>query len=217
MSPEVTNGLFALGGAVLAALISGAFIWAQTKRWGVRPELSIFIERSAHLIAVDSSISDLVEIRVQGVPVPTVYTSDTRIVNTGTVPLKSGEIDFAMSNDADLIVVNVVEFPDGAADAITLEPNDDSQGYRARFQYINPGEEFHLRALMTAIPSQIQPRFRQPGVVTRIRKNQEPTLPGLLANVLFEIIRNNWLLHFYFKHAVPQYQRYLEQLDRKRT
>lgn len=216
MKPEVVNGLFALGGAALGALLTSILSWIQNKKTRSRSELSILTSRAARLIEVDSSISEIVEIRVHGSTVPSVYTLDTRLINTGTEPLHDGDVCIGLFGDTTVLAIDIADSPTVAGDALTVKRKDDKTGFHLHFNFMNPNEEFLLRALLTARPSRVVPTFRQPGVNTRIQTDNDPELPGVLARVLFEAIRNNWILHLYVKSFFQPYRRYLEQLEREK-
>ena len=213
MKPEIVNGLFALGGAALGALLTGAFSWFQNKQTRSRSELSIFTSHAARLIEVDSSISEIVEIRVQGEIVPSVYTLDTRILNTGTEPLHDGDVYVSLVDDTTVLAVDITDFSDGALDALKVERDENKTGFHVYFDYINPDEEFLLRALLTSRPSKVVPTFRQPGVSTRVQTDDSVS-PGVVRRAIFETIRRDLLLHSYLKLWFQPYRRYLEQLDR---
>ena len=100
---------------------------------------------------------------MKGDIVPTVYTLDTRIANTGTETLHDGDILVTLVGDAKVLAVDIAEFPEGAREALTVTSGKISEGFRVHFDYINPGEEFLLRALLSARPSTVEPLFRKPG------------------------------------------------------
>lgn len=214
MKPEVINGLFALGGTALGALLTSTFSWIQSKRTRSHSELSIFTSHAARLIEVDSSISEIVEIRIQGEIVPSVYTLDTRLLNTGTEPLHEGDVHVGLVGDTTVLAVDIAEFSDGALDALKIERDENKTGFHVYFDYINPNEEFLLRALLTSPPSKVVPTFRQPGVTTRMRTDYDPAMPSVVARAIFETIRKDFLLHSYLKFWFQPYRRYLEQLER---
>lgn len=209
MNPEFVNGLFLLAGV----LLTSAFTWYLNKRNRSRSELTILTSYLARLIEVDSSISEIVEIHVNGVAVPTVYTLDARIVNTGTVPLYDGNVYVTLDGNTKVLAVDIVDFPDGASNALRVQPNEQKEGYQVHFQYINPGEEFLLRAILDSPSSKVVPSFRQPGVITHVRTENELAERGVLNIIIFEIIRRNWPLHLYFRLSVPAYRRYLDHED----
>lgn len=216
MKPEIVNGLFALGGAALGAFLTSTFSWLQNKKSQSRSELSILTSRAARLIEVDSSISEIVEIRVHGDTVPSVYTLDTRLLNTGTEPLHDGDIYIDLIGESTVLALDIPDSPTVAGDVLTVERKEDKTGFRLRFDFMNPNEDFLLRALITARPYKVVPTFRQHGVTTRIQTDHDPELPGVLARVLFEAIRQNWILHLYVKTFFQPYRRYLEQMGRER-
>ena len=178
MKPEIVNGLFVLGGAVLGALLTIAFSWFQNKQTRSRSELSIFTSHAARLIEVDSSISEIVEIRVQREIVPSVYTLDTKLVNTGTEPLHDGDVYISLVDNTTVLTVDIADVSEGALDALKVERDENKTGFHVYFDYINPDEEFLLRALLTSRPSKVVPTFRQPGVSTRVRTDYDPVLPA---------------------------------------
>ena len=216
MKPEIINGIFALGGAALGALLTAMFSWFQNKQARSRSELSIFTSNAARLIDVDSSISDVVEIRVQGEIVPNVYTLDIRLLNTGTEPLHNGDIYVRLFDDTTVLTVDIVDFTANAQDALKVELDESKTGFHAYFDYMNRDEQCLLRAMLTSRPSKVVPTFRQPGVITRVRTDYDPALPGVLDRVMFETIRNNLLLHYFLKIWVRSYRRYLDQLEREK-
>lgn len=215
MRPEFINGIFAVSGAIAGAVLSGIFAWLINRRNDSRSELSIFSSRTARLIEVDSSISEIVEIRVHGQILPTVYTSDIRIVNTGTEPLYNGHIDvFIIGDEAQVLAVDVAETALGAGGALNTIRGDQNLSFALTFEYINPSEEFVVRALLSSRPNQVLPEFRQPGVATKIRTDAE-LIPGVLGRLMFESIRSNWLLDLYFRALMKPYRRYLEEVSDK--
>ena len=214
MAPEIVNGFFALAGAAVGALLSGAISWYLNKKNRCRKELSIITGHAAPLIEVDSSTSKIVEIRVQGKSVPTVYTLDTRIVNTGTEPLHTGKVAVALLGDAKVLAVDKAEFSAGAGSSLTVALDERGENFCVHFDYINPGEEFVLRALLSARASSIEPTFRQPGVITRIQTDPNAMMPKIFDRIIFETIRNNWLLRLYFDILFRPYKRYLEHIEK---
>ena len=58
----------------------------------------------------------------------------------------------------------------------------------AIFQYINPGEEFLLRLLLSARPVKITPTFRQPGVGFVVQQYSVPT-SLIMTDVLLATIK----------------------------
>lgn len=216
LNTELVYGIFTLGGAILLAVLTGTITWFQNKQNRPRSELSIFTSPTAGLIEVDSSISEIVEIRVRGEIVPTVYTLDTRIANTGTETILDGDIHVTLVGDAKVLAVDIADFSEGARDALAVELNKQSEGFRVHFNYINPDEEFLLRVLLSARPSTVEPLFRKPGIKTRVRTDYDPMMPGVMGRVLLEIIRTDWILHPYFKLLIPSYRRYIEQMDKNK-
>src|SRR5215217_6900219 len=84
MTPELVNGLFAVVGAIVGAGFAAYFSWIQHKKVEKRQELTFISSQPVRLVAIDQAISNVVEVLVHGKKVPTVFTIDITILNSGT-------------------------------------------------------------------------------------------------------------------------------------
>lgn len=206
---ELINGIFILVGAVIGASLTGIISWIQAEKIRPKSELRIFTSRPARLIEVDSSVADIVQILVGGEIVPTIYTLDIRITNTGTELLSNGRIQIDFTGHVKVLAIDFTDLPDGALDAFQVEHmNQQYEEYLVNFKFMNPGEELTMKVLLNAKPLTVNATFRQPGVISLIRTDYDP----LDAEPLFEIIRQSLILHSYSRLVFPQYRRYLEKL-----
>ena len=213
LSPELINGVFILGGAIIGALAPGIISWFQFVKNRSRSELSIFVSRPAQLIEVDSSISEIVEISVGGEIVPSIYTLDIRIANTGTEALNDGIIKIDFTDQVKVLAIEFGDLPAGALDDFKVEQNiQQHKEYHVHFKYINPEEELTLKVLLDAKPLTVTATFRQLGVKCLIRTDYDPLRAELLEVTLFELFRRNLIFHSYFRLFLPQYKRYLKNL-----
>lgn len=184
MKSEVVNGLFALGGGVVGAILTGAISWIQNSRNRSRSELTIFTGYPEALIQVDSSITEIVELRVLGELVPTVYTLDTRFVNTGTEPLHDGDIHVHLGEEGKVVAVDFADSSAGVRNSLELSRIEEEKGFRLHFKFINPGEEFMVRALLNAYTGEVIPTFRQPGVKTIVRDRQLEEIASAMSAIM---------------------------------
>lgn len=213
LSPEFINGAFILGSAIVGALITGIFCWIQAAKNRSRSELRIFASRPTRLIEVDSSISDLVEISVGGEIVPSIYTLDTRIANTGTEPINDGTVKIKFAGQVKVLAIDLENLPAGANDDFQVRQiNQQYKEYSVHFKFVNPGEELTVKSLLNANPEKVSVIFRQLGVHSLIRTDYDPLRAEMFEKALFEIIRHNWILHPYFMLVFPQYKNYLSNL-----
>ncbi len=204
LNPELINGLFTLGGAIIAALLPVIIYWIQAAKNRSRSELSIFTSRPARLIEVDSSIFEIVEISVGGEIVPSIYALDIRIANTGTELLNDGFVKIDFAGQVKVLAIDFGDFPAGAIDDFQVEQvNQQYKEYLVHFKYINPGEELTVKTILNAKPLTVTATFRQPGVHSLIRTDYDPARAVLFEKGLFESIRQNWILHPYFKLVLP--------------
>ena len=188
MIPEVVNGWFVVVAAIVGAILTGGISWIQSSRNRSRSELTIFTGRPEVLIEVDSSITEIVEVRVRGEPVPSVFTLDTRIVNTGTETLNSGDIHVNLGEDGKIVAVDIADSSDGVRSSLKLSGIKEGKSFSLHFEYINPGEEFMVRALLSADTGKVIPSFRQPGVKTIVRDRMLEETTNAILEVAFPIL-----------------------------
>ena len=212
---DLTNGLFTLAGAVLGAMITGGIAWHVSRQNRRRSELTILKGVTVSLIEVRPDVSSVVELRVRGDVVPTVYTQDIRILNTGTDAIKDGSINFIAVDPAKVLSADILDFPSGAADALKACSNDQRDTATVTFNYVNPGEEFLLRVLLDRRIS-LEPKFRKSDVHFVVRNYSESTLP-----VALEMFSASSLLNLLAWLSVPPYRawytlREIQRLSGKR-
>ena len=127
MSSEVVNGLFALGGAVLGAVVTGVISWLQAKKTAKHKELTVFTSRPISLVEVDSMISEVIKITIGGTPVSTVYTLDVTLLNTGTETLHDVSVETLVAGHVltcDIVSANFDPPLDEAPGTIKKNGND---------------------------------------------------------------------------------------------
>ncbi len=211
MSPEIVNGLFALGGAALGAVLTGALSWYQITKTKEKRELTILSTRPSNLIAVDSSISEMVKITVSNHVVPTVYTFDLIVQNSGNQTVSDICIPVSTEVDGRLLGVDI-ESSNFAIETDSCEVAlDGPTHFRVDLKYLNPGEELTWRVLASAVPKKVEPGFRQPGVYSRIRTNYEAAVPDVISRALLDALAANTLLDVSMKISSPQYRRWREK------
>ncbi|NQT87044.1 hypothetical protein HQ560_09785 [bacterium] len=211
MSPEVVNGLFAVGGAVLGAIASGVISARQMRKAKVRKELSVLISRPSQLIAIDDRVAGDVEVRVSGEVVPTVYLSDITIANSGTEVLSEVEVPLSFRGEGKLLTISAREANfDFDSDGYESVRTGDSSA-NIKCSYLNAGDQVTVRAMLSGNPEEWKAEFRQPGVSLIQRLDTEGGVPSVFARGLYEAIRRNWLCNSYMMIAVPSYRRYVEE------
>ena len=212
MAAAFINGLFVLMGTVLGAVSTALLTQRQRRRDRKWRELTVVTTFPTRLIEVDSSVAQVVEILVHGHRVPSVYTLDARMVNTGTEAVSRGDVEVNLEGDCRVLAVDVARCPAGAEKRIDVTARQDELGFRVGFDFINPAEVILVRSLLSGRPATVTPVFRQEGVEVRVRRGEDPAIPGVLGRALFEAIRSVWVMHLIFLMMRP-YRRYLAEVD----
>ena len=198
---DLTNGLFTLAGAVLGAIITGGIAWYVSRQNRRRSELTVLKGLTVSLVEVRSDVASVVELRVHDKVVPTVYTQDIRILNTGTDVINDGKISFITVDPTQVLSADILGVPSGAAaDDLKACTNDQRDSATVTFKYVNPGEELLLRILLDKHIS-VEPQFRQSGVNFVVRNYSGSTLP-----IALDMLTASSLLNFLAWLLVPPYR-----------
>lgn len=152
-------------------------------------------------------MSDTIDVFVDGVRVPEVYTLDARIVNTGTETIRDVEIQLDVTGAQ----VLSADMPDAPGEMLI---GASGRGATLEISYINRAEVFLARLLLDAKPTDVTPRFRQPDVAFRAQVAYETSAVETVNRVLFAFARANVLFHLSFL-VLPTYRRYLKDLKER--
>jgi hypothetical protein len=216
MSPELVNGLFALAGALVGALATGVIAWRQAKALGLRRELTATTTSSSKLLEIDRTVKADVEVRIRGRLVPSIYMCSAVLENTGNQVVESIEATVEVTDECEIINVEIGDLPAGAEatalQAAILSPHS----ARLQIPFLNPGETVSARLLLSANPKKVSVKCRQLGPNVLNRDGYDPTQPGAAVRVLYESIRQNPVVHWYFRISVPAYRRYWESEERRK-
>lgn len=213
MSPELENGLFGLGGAVVGAVLTGVFAAYQARKAKTRKELSVRTSIASELIAIDDRLSKDVELRVAGEVVPTVYLTDVTIANSGTEVLSDVQVPLSCRGDGKLVSIRICDSSFRLDDGYGIEKTG-GNSVVMRCKYLNAGDEIVIRALVSGRPKEWVVDFRQPGVEL-VQRNSEPGVPDVVSKAVFDAIRQNWVISRLLSLMLPVYRVYVEEENAK--
>ncbi len=211
LSPEILNGLFAIGGAVIGALIAGIFAIRTTKMSKDRKELVISHSYVARPLIVHDEISKNIEVRVFGQIVDNILLSEIFLSNIGNTVIK--DIDFPVECQDECLIVSV-DVLDPETNAVRTGSNLSMNGqvnFSVSIDYINPNEEVVLRCMVSGDEPKWDVQIRQPGLLVVKRDRPVSVRSDVVAEALFEAISEIPILRTYFRIAVPSFKRYIEE------
>lgn len=207
MSPEVINGIFAIGGAVVGAILSAALAFGISQRTKERKELSVLLSKPKQLINVHDSVKDSIKIMVAGREAVTASHLDYYIANTGNKVLENVHIVIETVGDTDIFGgctpgsnFNVENSED------TLVSWEDDGQFTIEAKFLNPGDELKGYILLANIPTDIRVVFRAPDVKLKVLKDHDLDRGSVFTDVIFDVAKNNFILDSYLKLAVPAYR-----------
>lgn len=214
-SPELINGAFALGGAVLGALIAGGFsIWIS-KKSERKKQITLSHSFPSNLIAVHDNYNDVIKITIGDKEITNLILVEAFISNTGNVVVE--DIDFSAMLLSECIVVSTVALDqktemlrDGSSTS-----TEDDKVIRCKIDYLNPGEEVALRLLVTGDWQGFQMNLRQPGL--NIINNLKPVSShsDVLAAAFIEAIKET-PMHSIFKAISSEYRNSIEKYEKQK-
>ncbi len=216
MTAEVINGVFAIGGAVIGAVLTTLLTRHFQKKTDRRRELTIEVSRPVLLIGVSKEIRSDVAIQVRGKDVNTVYRSEVGIVNSGTRAVRQIEISLEMVGPGTLVAASVssVSF-DYSSEVIEVSAVSDRTA-EVLCQYLNAGDVLVVGLLFSDKPERVEARFRQPDTKCIVRTETVPEVPGIFIDAFFAALSSTYFLHGITRLLIPEYRRYLRARSKPR-
>lgn len=202
MSPEVTNGLFALGGAVVGTIISAITSWRIAMRSLASKELTVATSSVSRHIRVDKYVIGMVKVMVGGEEVDNVCSFDFRVTNSGNQSIRDIAVQFEFSGQAKVIGG---QSPQASYDDLDsgLELDISDKVPLLRVDYLNPGDAISGHLLFAGTPKSVHPIFRKEGVRSRlVRLGDEISL----GTVVLAAARSNVILDAYLRLLLPAYR-----------
>ena len=193
MTPEIINGLFAIGGALIGAVVSGLFALYLAKRTKDKSELTVSATRPTQLIAIGKEIEGDVEITIAGEKVDTLYMMDITALNSGTEVLENVEVPFNITSEGKVLNFAFYQSNFPLPDEGKVTERLDSNNIILRVDYLNPGDQVTGRVTISEAPDAWKAMFRKPRVSLVTRVDLEGTVPDMLLRAFFDVIKKNWL------------------------
>jgi len=203
VSPELVNGLFALGGAALSAWLT----WKLTKRSERRKILTAYFSPFSRLVEVSKTVVPKVTIQLDGQDVQNLFLTELTVCNIGNEAIQSIEISVTPCGPGDLLTYE----PDAAFQQLVATTQMTGEHCVVAVPFLNPLEEFVLRFYVTADEKMPVATFRQANVSFRTGTRPSSTVHGALAQAMAEALSRNLLMDVYMRALIPSYRTWSRQ------
>jgi hypothetical protein len=214
MSPELINGIFALAGALLGAIVTGFMAWRQARALSTRKQLTATTTSPAKLLVVDRSVTADVEVRIRGRLVPTIYMTTAAVENTGNQVIEAINAVVEVTGTCEIINVEIGDVPSGMESSTLNAEITSPLAARVQIPFLNPGESVVARLLLSERPESVVFKCRQIGLIVVARNGYDATQPGAAGRVVYESLSQFALIHWYLRLAMPSYRQYWENEER---
>lgn len=171
LSSEMVNGLFAVSGAVIGAIIAGLFALYVARSTKEKKEIVVSTSHSSRLLVVDDQIASDVEIRVSGNKVDNVILSEIFLSNTGNRAVEGISFPVSCQSTAQIISIDALDQATDAPRSGSGIAKNSGQEFDVNIDYINPGEEIKLRCIVSGEEPEWSVALRQPELIV-IRRDR---------------------------------------------
>ena len=209
-TPEVINGLFAVGGAVVGALIAGIFAMYIAKSAKEKKEIIVSTSSPSRLLVVHDEIASDVEILVSGNKVENVVLSEIFLSNTGNKTIEDLNFPVSCQQPVQIISVNALDQASNATRPGSKAIIKSKQEFDVSVDYLNPGEEISLRCMVSGAPPQWNVSLRQPELKVMRREQPLVNYSDVAVEALFEGLAKNAILRTYFSIVMPAFKKFLK-------
>lgn len=210
LSPEVTNGLFAIGGAIAGAIIGGLFAIYVAKKSRDKKEIVISTSHPSRLLVIHDQIATDVEIKVSGIKVDNVILSEIFISKTGNVTVEKLEFPVSCQESANVLSVAALDQESDTPRVGSFINYESQNSFNVQIDYVNPGEEISLRSVVGGDEPSWTVGLRQSGLNVVQRQTPVASYSDVVGEVLFESLAGISILRTYLRITSPLFRKYLE-------
>jgi hypothetical protein len=214
MTAEFTNGVFAVGGAILGGIATAWFTWFFSKRSEKKRILAAYFSPFSKLVQVSTRVASKVTIHIEGEPVEDLYVTELTVLNLGNASITNISLSIDPGVRQHVVTYDVDERALREIGVEVILPGA-THTYELAIPFLNPGDEFRLRfyvASKTFVPSA---SFRQADVEFRTGVRESSRIPNVMAEVLFAAIQRNWLMDAYFSAVLPVYRSFKKEKNKQ--
>jgi hypothetical protein len=185
LKPEIVNGLFALGGALIGVL--GAWLIARSGK--EKQRVTLLVSPCSKLLEVGDLAKSDVKIIYRDTAVKDLGAGEFATQNTGTKALEKIEIDVTQSPESPLLDLEITSTNFSAADDFINIEKKPNGNYKITVQYLNPKDRvvFNYRIAGTEKP---EFSIRKLGLDVEMKQESLTLIPDIYADVAFGIIEN---------------------------
>lgn len=213
-SSEVVNGFFALGGAVLGAVIAGLFAIFVARKSKENKEIVVSTSYPSRLLVVHDQIASNVEILVSGTKVESVLLSEIYLSNTGNKAVENLSFPVTCQDSVQLMSVEILDQAFDAPRSGSLVTNKSDQEIDVNIDYINPGEEISLRCMVSGEEPKWSVGLRQAELNVVCREQPVASHTDVFGELIFEAFSSIPILSTYLRIVSPVFKKYS---DRKKA
>lgn len=198
MRPEVINGLFALGGA----LIGVAGTWLVTRSAREVRKLTILQSPTAALLDVAVPVRSDVQILFKGQAVNALAIGEIAVVNTGTAPIESVQLSITPRDGSPIADISQprTNFEEPGASTLLTE---ESGIYKVHIPYLNPRDRVIVEYRVVGDREAPTASTRIMGVDVQLKKETISWLPGIYADRMAEMVTTMPIYGHLFKRIKP--------------
>ena len=204
MVPEIVNGLFAIGGAVLGV----AGTWLVAHRFKERKRIAVIVSPLARLLDVGNQVKSEVKVLYRDQEVDCLSTGEIALQNSGNVPVEDLQATVSAETDS-----AIIDFEVGSAnfsfDSDSLQLEGDDSCRTVNIEYLNPDDRVVLSYKLTGRREVPVVAVRKLGVEVVTRRDYIGWIPDIYAEVVYASFSRLPLFNLVGRMVRP-YNLYLE-------
>jgi hypothetical protein len=208
MKPELLNGMFAISGAIIGAVLTALLSRWNSKKEKQEKRLSIFSTYSTRLIEVSDIVKKNIVIKMNDNPINELYKNEILAINTGNLLIDSIQIDFELQGKAELINIEKARSNFKISEEEYGLSFDSNKG-QIKISYLNPGDEINF-ILLTNKNTSINIKHRQKEVITVTKNDYFPETPGVVLKSFFDAMSSDFLTRTLFSLTMPNFRKYIK-------
>jgi hypothetical protein len=214
MSPEVINGLFALGGAAVGAVIGGSFTLYGIHRSKDRKELSVFMTRPSRPLVIDDRFRKDIHIFVAGDEVENVIISDIFVSNTGNKAVSDLVFPISFQGDGMLLSAEIIDPAIGETRNGHRVSVKENKLIECSIDLLNPYEKALIRCLTSGYSVDWSPDIRQENLIVNYKRGKIEGYADIVLREVYDQLERIPFMSLYLRLLFPPFRRYVRNARR---
>jgi len=212
MTPEVINGLFAISGAIIGAVLAGLFSIKIAKSSKDKKQLTLSKSFVSRLLVVHEKYNEKIKITAHDEEIDNLLLSELNISNTGNMVVDKIALNAKCGIESKILSAEAInQQSESVLEGAVIDVSSDNE-LSLNVDYINAGEEISIRVLLTGDDPVWKMHLRQPGLDVVVKEQPVSSYSDVMTIAFVEVFKHSGL-HRLMMLTNPPYKKIVKNVS----